>query len=97
MNENKEKNNKDKKNIEENNDKKINLDFEEAIEELEKIVGGLEKGGLSLESSLEKFSRGVELVKFCSGELNKAEKKIEMVLKENDEFTDIVPFEDKED
>ncbi|MFW5999274.1 MAG: exodeoxyribonuclease VII small subunit [Halanaerobiaceae bacterium] len=69
------------------------LEFEEALAELEEVVSALEQGGLPLEKALEKFTRGVELVKFCRGELDRAEKKIEMVVKENDEFREIVPFE----
>lgn len=70
----------------------IELKFEEALERLEEIVEKLESGGLTLDESLEKFSEGVKLVKFCNKELNKAEKKIELVLREDDGFGDIVPF-----
>ncbi len=76
--------------------KNENINFEEAMDKLEKIVEKLETGGLSLEDSLEKFTEGVELVKFCNKELNKAEKKIEIVLKEDEEYGDIVPFESEE-
>lgn len=72
-----------------------NLNYEKAIERLEEIVKKLESGGLSLEKSLEKFEEGVRLVKYCNKELNKAEKKVEMVIKEGDEFTDVIPFKDE--
>lgn len=72
-------------------------DFEEAISRLEQIVEELEAGGLSLEESLEKFSEGVKLVKLCNQKLNRAEKKIEMVLKEDEEYTEIIPFSQKEE
>ena len=72
-----------------------NLNYEEAIERLEEIVEKLESGGLSLEKSLDKFEEGVRLVKYCNKELNKAEKKVEMVIKEGDEFTDVIPFKDE--
>lgn len=68
------------------------LKFEEAMEKLEQIVEQLEKGGLDLEKSLEKFTTGIELIKYCSKELDKAEEKIEMVLKEDEEFGEIVDF-----
>ena len=70
-----------------------NLDFEKAITNLQKIVSELEEGSLSLDQSLTKFVRGVKLIKYCNQELNRAEKKIKMVLKENDEFGEIVDFD----
>ncbi|MDI3546725.1 MAG: exodeoxyribonuclease small subunit [Halanaerobiales bacterium] len=75
----------------------IELKFEEALDRLEEIVNNLESGGLTLEQSLEKFSEGVKLIKFCNQELNKAEKKIEMVLSEEEEFTRVIPYIDEED
>jgi exodeoxyribonuclease VII small subunit len=71
------------------------LKFEDAMEKLEMIVQELEDGGLSLDKSLEMFSDGVKLIKFCNNELNKAEKKIEKVLKFDDKFGNIVPFVDE--
>ena len=73
-----------------------NLNYEKAIEKLEEIVKKLESGGLSLEKSLAEFEEGVRLVKYCNKELNKAEKKIEMVLKEGEEFKETIPFQEWE-
>ena len=70
-----------------------NLDFESALDQLQKIVEDLEKGGLSLDNTLSEFSRGMKLLKFCHQKLDKAEKKIELMLKEEDEFTAEVPFD----
>lgn len=70
-----------------------NLDFETALEKLQKIVEDLEKGGLSLDKTLAEFSQGMKLLKFCHQKLDKAEKKIELMLKEDEEFTEEVPFE----
>jgi len=75
--------------------KKEDLNFEDAIEELEKIVDDLEEGGLALKKSLEKFSRGIELIKYCNEELNKTEKKIEVLIKNDKKIKKIVPFEDE--
>jgi exodeoxyribonuclease VII small subunit len=58
--------------------------FEKAMVELEEIVGKLEKGGLPLNESLELFEKGVKLARFLRQELEKAEKKIEILLKNND-------------
>ena len=55
-------------------------DFEAAIAELESIVKKLEEGGdLPLEKSLELYTRGVELSKFCHAKLEDAERKIELL------------------
>ncbi|MGM0445340.1 MAG: exodeoxyribonuclease VII small subunit [Bacillota bacterium] len=71
------------------------LSFEKAVEELEEIVNNLEEGGLSLEDSLDKFSRGIKLIKYCNEKLNETEKKIEVLIKEDDELQKIVPFEEE--
>lgn len=67
-------------------DKKVTvmdeLSFENALKELEEIVGKLEKGGLSLNQSLALFERGVKLARFLRQELEKAEKKIEILLQD---------------
>lgn len=57
------------------------LNFEKALEDLEKIVEKLEKGGLSLSESLSLFEKGVKLARFLREELEKAEKKVEILLK----------------
>jgi exodeoxyribonuclease VII small subunit len=69
------------------------LDFESALKKLQKIVEELEKGGLSLDQTLAEFNQGMQLLKFCNQKLDKAEKKIELMLKENNEFTKEVPFD----
>jgi len=58
------------------------LSFEKALEDLEKIVEKLEKGGLSLSESLALFEKGVKLARFLREELEKAEKKVEILLKD---------------
>lgn len=58
------------------------LSFEKALAELEQIVEKLEKGGLSLSESLALFEQGVKLAKFLREELGKAEKKVEILLKD---------------
>lgn len=51
--------------------------MEEALEDLEQIVGRLEDGKLSLEESLVLFERGIRLVRLCSSRLESAEQRIE--------------------
>jgi len=88
---------KDKKELELKNEmEEINtndLDFESALEKLQKIVEELEKGGLSLDQTLKEFNQGMQLLKFCNQKLDKAENKIELMLKENNEFKKEVPFD----
>lgn len=58
------------------------LSFEKALSDLENIVEKLEKGGLSLSESLVLFEKGVKLAQFLREELGKAEKKVEILLKD---------------
>lgn len=58
------------------------LSFEKALADLESIVQKLEKGGLSLNESLALFEKGVKLAKYLREELGKAEKKVEILLKD---------------
>lgn len=78
---------------------KKEMNFEEAIERLEEVVKELEDGGLSLDKSLETFAEGIKLIEFCSKELDQAEKKIQLVLKKDEEYNDIeiVPFTEEEE
>jgi len=73
------------------------MEFEQAVEKLEEIVKQLEEGGLSLDKSLETYTEGVRLIKFCNKELNKAEKKIEMVLNDDEGYSDVVPYDQREE
>ena len=54
--------------------------FESALNELEQIVGKLERGELKLEESLQLFERGVALTKECRQSLEKAELKVKQLL-----------------
>ena len=59
-----------------------NLTFEKALADLEEIVAKLEKGGISLNESLALFEKGVKMSRFLRGELDKAERKVEILLKD---------------
>jgi exodeoxyribonuclease VII small subunit len=56
--------------------------FEESLTTLEKIVRELEQGDLSLEESLKLFENGVKLSRECQARLNQAERRIEVLLKD---------------
>lgn len=61
--------------------------FEESLKELETIALELENGNLNLDESIEKFEKGIKLSKVCTEKLDKAEKKINILLKtENGEL-----------
>ncbi len=64
--------------------KKSDKNFEEKLEELEKIAMQIEDGKLSLEDSISKFEEGIKLSKECTKILDDAEKKINILL-ENEE------------
>jgi exodeoxyribonuclease VII small subunit len=59
-----------------------NQTFETSLKELEKIVRRLENGDLPLEESLKLFEDGVKLARECQERLNQAERRIEILLKD---------------
>ncbi|NLY18490.1 MAG: exodeoxyribonuclease VII small subunit [Clostridiaceae bacterium] len=60
--------------------------FEDAVNQLEKIVELLEKGDIPLEESLELFQKGVALSNYCARKLDETEKKIIKLIEENGEL-----------
>jgi len=58
------------------------LSFESAIKELTGIVGKIEQGEISLQDSLSQYERGMALIKHCRAILQKAEKRIEKITRE---------------
>jgi len=65
-----------------NNEQQIRT-FEASLEALEQIVRELERGDLSLERSLELFEQGIRLSRECQERLNQAERRIEVLLRDN--------------
>ena len=59
------------------------LSFEEAINELEKTVNELEVEKLTLDESVKKFQKGMELSKYCDELLDKAEKDISILIEQS--------------
>ena len=58
--------------------------FEESLKKLESIVEQLEKGDLALEDSLKLFEEGVNLSAACKQELEAAEGKVQMLVKQRE-------------
>jgi len=71
--------------------------FEKAIAELEDIVHALESGDLPLDEALKAFEKGMKLVRFCSGKLEEAEKKVTMLVRAEEGEVNQVPFEIREE
>lgn len=61
-----------------------NQTFETSLKELEKIVRRLENGDSALEESLKLFEDGVRLSRECQERLNQAERRIEVLLKDEE-------------
>jgi len=67
------------------NEKKSDISkmgFEEAIKELGGIVQDIEEGEIPLQDSLAQYEKGMALIKHCKNILQKAEKRIEKISKE---------------
>ena len=69
------------------------LAFEQAYQELEKIVTRMERGDQDLEASLSDFERGVALMKHCHVMLKDAEQKVDILVKDNAGMFSTEPLE----
>ncbi len=69
------------------------LNFEGAIDRLEKIVEQMESGKLALEELIVRYDEGMNLVKVCQERLAKAEQKIEIIARNSAGKTIIKDFE----
>ena len=72
--------------------KNLPIPFETALAELENLVGQLEQGELTLEDSLQRFERGIALVRSCRNTLREAEQKVEQLIERNGQL-EITPFD----
>jgi exodeoxyribonuclease VII small subunit len=59
------------------NDDPKSLNFEAALDELERLVEQMEAGDLTLEQSLQAFERGVALTRDCQKALKEAELRVQ--------------------
>jgi len=55
------------------------MSFEQAMSELEQVVGQLERGDVALEDSIKLYERGAELKKRCETKLAEAEEKVALI------------------
>lgn len=65
---------------------KKDVNFEELMEKLEEITNKLEKEQLSLDESVKLFEEGMQISKECNSKLEDAEKRITILLTQNDEI-----------
>jgi len=63
--------------------KSAKFNFESAMTEINQIVEKLERGGVSLEESLQDFERGIALTRQCQKALAEAEQKVQILMEKN--------------
>ena len=68
--------------------------FESSLEALEQIVRELERGDLPLEKSLELFEQGIRLSRECQERLSQAERRIEVLVRDNQGRPAVAPFDE---
>ncbi len=73
------------------------LTFEIAMKQLENIVHDLESGNLSLDDSIKKFEEGIKLSNYCSTKLDETEKRITILMKDQDGIITEKPFAPEKD
>ncbi len=62
--------------------------FEDKIKELETIINELESGDIDLESSIEKYTKAMTLVKECDEQLKNIEEQVNKIVTENGQLED---------
>ena len=68
-------------------------EFEGKLSRLEKIVGNLEGGDLSLEEALKLFEEGVQVSRYCARVLKEAERKVEILTRNKEGEMEAGPFQ----
>jgi exodeoxyribonuclease VII small subunit len=68
------------------------MSFEDALARLEQIVDTLEAGKLPLEESLKAFEEGVVLARRCAKYLDDAERRIELLTRDESGVLRTEPF-----
>ncbi len=71
-------------------------DLETSMSEINTLINQMEQGELSLEHSLERFERGIHLIKHCQKILHDAEQKVQILIQNNGQ-NDLQPYENNEE
>ena len=67
---------------------KKEVKFEEQIKELESITNELENGEVDLDTSIEKYTKAMSLVKSCDEKLKKIDEQVSKLVTENNTVED---------
>ncbi len=67
--------------------------YDAIVARLERVVGELESGQLTLERSIEKFAEGIRLAQEATRKLDDAERRIELLVRSADGAEEAVPFD----
>lgn len=62
---------------------KEKMNFEEKLNELEKMVSELEQGEVSLDDAIDKYAKAMKLAKECSSKLKLAEENVNKILSDD--------------
>lgn len=57
--------------------------LEDSLTEVTNLIEAMEQGDLSLEQSLDRFERGITLIKHCQKILHDAEQKVQILIQKN--------------
>ena len=76
---------------------KKTIDFEQSLDQLEKLVNDMENGDLTLEESLKAFEQGVKLTRECQSALVQAEQKVQILVEQNGRLERIDLDDDTQD
>ena len=69
------------------------LSFEDALAEMEAIVGRLESGQVKLDEAIEQYARGAQLKAHCQAKLKEARARIEKIILAPDGTVGTTPVE----
>lgn len=67
--------------------------YDGLVARLERVVGELEGGQLTLEQSIERFAEGIRLARDASRKLDDAERRVEQLVRNDDGAEEAVPFD----
>jgi len=78
------------KKIEIMNNEELNLptSYEQAFNELQKIVSEIEQGDITIDMLLPKVQRAAELIKYCRDKLRNTEEEVSKIIKQLEDETD---------
>ena len=65
--------------------------FEDKVRELEEIIASLESGEVSLDESIEKYTKAMKLVKECDNQLKDIEEKVNKIALEDGSLEEFNP------